>query len=309
MATSEQVQLTFDWRGLILAGSLHVPPGAGPHPAVLMAQGSGPADRDSGGYFESIRRTFIDRGVATFAFDKPGCGDSTGDWRHDALEDRAAQLSAALDLVRTHPAVSGDRVGIWGHSQGGWLVQKLAGRSGAFAFAIASSAPSISVQEQILYECEQTIRNDGFGQQEMRDAMNLTRALQRAAAEGAAFESISARLLEPASTQPWYDSFPTIEDAGDWEHVTLLLGEPHEPLSDLAHIACPFLGVYGGLDTLLPPWQGAEQSGRALEAAPSTDVTVVVFPRGDHRLQDPGTGEFVDGYLDLLGAWTADRAQ
>ncbi len=305
---SDEVVLSFDWSGLKLAGSLHLPSGAGPHPAVVMAQGSGPADRDSGGYFESIRKTFIDRGIATFAFDKPGCGVSSGDWRHYGLEDRAEQLVAAFELVRNQPAITGEKVGIYGHSQGGWLVQKLAGRHGALAFALASSGPTIGIEEQILYDCEQAVRSHGHDQHEIRDALTLTRALHTAAAEGADFESISGQLLEPASLQPWYDSCPTIDDAGDWEHVKVLIGEPHEPLSDLKRITCPFLAVYGGLDTLLPPWQGAEESGRALAAAESPDVTVVVFPLGDHRLQDPASTEFVDGYLDLLGDWAANRA-
>jgi pimeloyl-ACP methyl ester carboxylesterase len=126
---------------------------------------------------------------------------------------------------------------------------------------------------------------------------------------GADFESISGALLEPASLQPWYDSYPTIDGAGDWLHVKLLISEPHEPLSDLRRTTCSFLAVYGGLDTLLPPWRGAEESGRALAAAATPDATVVVFPLGDHRIQDPSTEEFVDGYLDLLGGWTANRAK
>ena len=308
MPKSEQVQLSFDWRGLRLTGSLYLPSGNGPHPAVLMAQGSGPADRDSGGYFEPIRQAFIGRGLATFAFDKPGCGESSGDWRHDGLDDRAAQVVAALELVRNHPAINHERVGIWGHSQGGWLVQKIAGRDGALAFAIASSAPTIGVHEQILYDCEQAIRNQGHTELEIREALTLTRALHRAAATDVDFESISRELLEPASLRPWYDSYPTIEDADDWQHVKLLIGQRHEPVSDLKRITCPFLAVYGGLDTLLPPWRGAEESGRAVAAAPSPDVTVIVFPLGDHRVQNPDTKEFVDGYLNLLGEWTANRA-
>ena len=226
----------------------------------------------------------------------------------EPLEARAEQLATALELVRNHPAITDERVGIWGHSQGGWLVQKLAGRRHPLAFAIANSGPTIGVKEQILYNCEQTIRNHGYDQQEIRDALTLTRALAQAAAEGADFESISGQLLKPASLQSWYDSYPTIDDASDWHHTKLLMGERHEPLSDLERITCPFLAVYGGLDTLLPPWQGAEESGRALAAAESRDVTVVVFPLGDHRIQDPDTKDFVDGYLNLLGGWIADRA-
>jgi len=305
---SEEVKLSFEWGGLKLAGSLHLPAGAGPHPAVVMAQGSGPADRDSGGYFRPIRQAFIGRGVATFAFDKPGCGESSGEWQRYALEGRAEQLVAGLEVVRNHRAIRGERVGIFGHSQGGWLVQKLAGRDGALAFAIASAGPTLCVEDQILYDCEQSISSQGDDEHEVRDAMALTRALHRAAVDDADFEFIESQLLRPASVQPWYDRFSTIDDARDWQHVKLLLGETHEPVSDLERVACPFLAVYGGLDALLPPWRGAEESGRALAAAGSPDVTVVVLPLGDHRMQDPDTGDFVDGYLNLLGDWTAHRA-
>lgn len=308
MPISEEVKLSFDWNGLKLAGSLHLPSGAGPHPTVLMSQGSGPADRDSGGYFEPIRQAFIDRDVATFAFDKPGCGESSGDWRHYALEGRAEQVLAALEVVRHHPTVDGERVGIWGHSQGGWLVQMLAGRRHALAFAIASSAPTIGVEEQILYDCEQTIRTQGYADQEIRDALTLTRALHEAATKDTDYESISRQLLGPASLRSWFEGYPSIDGERDWQHVKLLIGEPHQPMSDLRRITCPFLAVYGGLDTLLPPWQGVEESGRSLAAAESTDTAVVVFPLGDHRLQNAETKEFVHGYLDLLGDWTAKRA-
>jgi len=308
MLQSEEVKLSFDWAGLELAGSLHLPLVTRPHPAVLMAQGSGPADRNSNGYFVPIRRAFIDRGIATFAFDKPGCGESSGDWQDYGLEGRADQLIAAVELVRNHPAIDGERVGIWGHSQGGWLAQKLARRSNGFAFAIASSAPTIAVHQQILYDSEQTIRNAGFDQPAIREALSLTRALLDAAASDTDFGSISTQLLEPASRNSWYSNYDTIADAGEWHHAKTLVGAPHEPLRDLKDVTCPFLAVYGGLDTLLPPWRGVEESGRALAEAECSDVTIVAFPDGDHRMQAPDTKDFVDGYLDLLGDWTASRA-
>lgn len=304
---SEQVRLSFNWNGLKLTGSLHLPPGDAPHPAVLMVQGSGPADRDSGGYFGPIRQAFIDRGIATFAFDKPGCGDSTGDWRHYALEGRADQAIAALEMVRNHPAINSSRVGIWGHSQGGWLVQKLASSPAELSFAIANSAPTIGIREQILYDCEHTMRGHGHDDNEIRDALSLTRALLRAAIEGADFASISDQLLNPASDQSWFDTFPTVDDADDWEHHKLLIDDGFEPLAALRRITCPFLAIYGGLDVLLPPWSGAEESGRATAEAGNHDATIVIFPLGDHRLQNSATGDFVEGYLNLLGDWTSNR--
>lgn len=49
-----------------------------------MLQGSGPADRTSDGYFTPIQDALLARGIGTCAFDKPGCGESTGDWREYA---------------------------------------------------------------------------------------------------------------------------------------------------------------------------------------------------------------------------------
>lgn len=309
MLTPEPAELYFDWDGLTLAGTLHLPPGAGPHPAVLMAQGSGPADRDSGGYFEPIRHALLDRGVATYAFDKPGCGESSGDWHNYALDARTDQIVAALAVIRNHPAIASERVGLFGHSQGGWLVQKLAGREGELAFAIVSSAPSLSVEEQMLYECVQTIRSHGHNEQAIRDARALTGALHEAAVDGLNYEAVTEQLLLPASTQSWFATYPTIEDASDWRHAQLLISEHHDPESDLRNVQCPFLAVYGALDSLLPPWRGAKESGRALAASPSSDVTVVVFPGGDHRMQDPDSKNLVDGYTSLLGNWIAERTE
>jgi len=305
---SEEVAVSFDWDGFTLAGSLHLPLRGEPHPAVLMAQGSGPADRDSGGYFKHIREAFIENGVATYAFDKPGCGESSGDWRIHGLEDRTTQMIAALEILRRHPSVDAERVGVWGHSQGGWLVQKLASRLDGLAFAIASSAPTLAVREQILYEAEQALRISGHDRQTISHALSLAESLQMAAINGDTFKSIS-ELLKPATAEPWFRNFPPIGGPEDWRHMTVLVAEPHDPLSDLRGVRCPFLAVYGGLDTLLPPWRGAEESGRALDAAGCSDITITIFPVGDHRLLKSETQEFVDGYLALLGHWTADRVR
>ena len=94
----------------------------------MIIQGSGPADRTGNGYFTPIQDAFLSHGIGTFAFDKPGCGDSTGDWRDYALEDRADQILVARDTVRKSSMGDVNSIGIWGQSQVGWLVQMLASR-------------------------------------------------------------------------------------------------------------------------------------------------------------------------------------
>ncbi len=307
MSSVSSIDLTFDWEDLQLAGTLHLPAEPGPHPTVVMAQGSGPTDRTSGGYFTHIQRAFLGRAIATFAFDKPGCGESTGDWRNYGLHGRASQLETAIRVAGEHPATDAEKIGLWGHSQGGWLVQMLVGRRAPLAFAVASSAPSISVAEQISYDCENALRDAGFTNHDVAAGLEHVRSTNAAAVEGLSFDDVITTIVEPAAEQVWFVTLPTIDDAGDWNHLQLLLTEPHDPVTALEQARCPVLVVYGGRDRLLPPWQGARESGRALERSTTTDATVTVFPTGDHRLRNPTSETFVDGYLDTIANWAADR--
>lgn len=299
--------LSFLWDGLTLAGTLHTPSrdaGDGPFPTVLMMQGSGPADRDSGGYFPPIRDNFNRRGIATYSFDKPGCGQSTGQWMDYALYGRADQAEAAIEVLLTHPLVDPAAFGIWGHSQGGWLAQIITGRRQDLAFAVSSSGPSITVHEQNLFGFEHTLLAAGHGEADVEEALTFVEEVTEAARADDDFEAVSERLIKPAQDRPWY-GYQTIESPEDWDFLKLLSSERHDPLVEMAKVSCPYLAVFGGLDVLVPAWSGAEETGEALRHAPSDDTTVVVFPGGDHRMQDGG--DFVPGYLDLLGDWTAAR--
>jgi dipeptidyl aminopeptidase/acylaminoacyl peptidase len=308
MARSTQQEISFEWDGLALAGTLHLPSGSGPHPAVLMMQGSGPADRDSGGYFLPIREAFLARGIAAYSFDKPGIGSSGGDWRDYDFEGRAAQAVAALETMRAHQTLDARRVGIWGHSQGGWLAQLLASRMPDLLFAIANSGPSIDVVRQDAYGCEHSMRAAGRSEEHIRQALTFYDSVHAAALRGDDFATVDARLLGPARRQPWY-GYLEIDDERMWNFLRRTISEQYEPLEALAKVRCPFLAVYGALDPLLPAWQSAEESGRALHEAGNPDATIVVFPRGDHRIQDAHTGEFAIGYLDLTAGWAARRAR
>jgi pimeloyl-ACP methyl ester carboxylesterase len=298
--------LNFGWNDLTLAGTLRLPDGAGPHPVVVMMQGSGPSDRTSNGYFPQIQEAFLARGIGTYAFDKPGCGESTGDWRDYALEARADQVVAALGVVRANHAVRASRTGIWGQSQGGWLAQMLASRLDDLPFAIADSGPSISIPDQNLYGCEHEMRAEGHTEADIERALAFLDDVHKAAGDGLPYDAVESKLLESARTQSWYGYAP-VEDSKDWELDCQFIQEAYEPVEALSQIHVPFLAIYGGRDLLVPAWQSAEESGHALQQAGNADATVVVFPNGNHRLQDTSTGEFVTGFLELLADWLAVR--
>ncbi len=71
--------LTLDVRfasgGQTLAGTLTLPPGRGPHPAVAFVSGSGETLR---AYLPDLHALLLSRGVAVLAYDKRGIGQSAG---------------------------------------------------------------------------------------------------------------------------------------------------------------------------------------------------------------------------------------
>ncbi len=298
--------LGFEWEGLSLIGDLCIPDSGGQHPVVVMIQGSGPADRTGNGYFPPIRDAFLARGIATFAFDKPGCGESDGCWRDYALESRADQVVTAIETVREQDIIDGGLVGLWRQSQGGWLVQMPASRLPDLRFAIANSGPSISLPDQDLYGCEHSMRAQGPKEAEIEKALHFVFEIHEVPRDDIDYNTFNDQLFSPARTESWY-GYMTIDDAQDWQLICSFVNEQYEPVEALRRIRRSFLAVYGGRDVLVPAWQCASESGQALQQAINPDATIVVFPDGDHRIRKAGTLEFADGYVDLLATWTAHR--
>jgi len=140
-----------------LSGHLLSPPGPGPHPAFVAIQGSGDASYRLGwteGYFpfwKDISEFLVERGYAVMLFDKPGVNASSGNWRRQSFDDRADEVLAAVRHLSHRDDIDQTRIGLVGHSQGGWIAQVAGARHpDEVGFLILLAGPAISVRRQIL---------------------------------------------------------------------------------------------------------------------------------------------------------------
>lgn len=144
-----------------LAGTLTLPDAPLPAPAVLLAPGSGPVDRDS-----NHRRTRFDvtrqlavalagAGIASLRFDKRGVGGSPGDWRAAGLHDNVDDLGAALELLRGRPEVDAGRVLLAGHSEGAILATSLAARGAPVAGLVLLAMSATPGEELLRWQARQ----------------------------------------------------------------------------------------------------------------------------------------------------------
>lgn len=106
-----------------------------------------------------------------------------------------------------------------------------------------------------------------------------------------------------------YSSLESIQ--WQWDHVYSF-----DPLPALRSVACPVLGVFGGLDTSTPGRAAAANMRRVLAEAGNRNITIRLFERANHPLMDATTGGnaempslkgTVPGLFDTLGAWVTTQ--
>ncbi|MCX6466256.1 MAG: alpha/beta hydrolase, partial [Pseudonocardiales bacterium] len=131
---------------VVLAGTLTLPGGPGPHPAAVLVTGRGPHDRDEtlGPHrpFRLLADTLARAGVAVLRTDDRGVGGSTGSLAGATYDDLVGDTLAAVALLRSRPDVDPERVGLIGHSEGGWLAP-LAAVRGPVAFVVSIAGPAV----------------------------------------------------------------------------------------------------------------------------------------------------------------------
>jgi len=107
-------ELTFQSGPFKVVGDLRLPGGNGPFPVVLFVHGSDSADRTGQFIYLPIMERMLQAGFATFAWDKPGTGESTGNLSEPNLRHKRAQiLLDAIELMKTRPDIDPQRIAAW----------------------------------------------------------------------------------------------------------------------------------------------------------------------------------------------------
>jgi dienelactone hydrolase len=163
-----ELEVRFPSAGSMLSGTLALPPGRGPHPAVVWIHGSGPTTR---AYLPDLQAVLLRHGVAVLAYDKRGIGQSAGRYPGEsptqgAIDVLARDAAAAARFLAAQPELDPKRIGLAGHSQAGWIMPLAATRERAIRFLIAFAGPAVTADESDLY---QTLAGEGETPQQLSD--------------------------------------------------------------------------------------------------------------------------------------------
>jgi 2,6-dihydroxypseudooxynicotine hydrolase len=113
-------RVAIPWNGDTLYGILRRPRGVDRPPVVVMVMGLDSTKEE----MHTNEQVFLDRGLATLAFDGPGQGEAEA--AHGILPEYEGPVGAVIDWLETRADVDAGRVGLWGVSLGGYYAPRAA---------------------------------------------------------------------------------------------------------------------------------------------------------------------------------------
>lgn len=287
--------------GVTLSGTLTIPEGKGPFPAILLIAGSGPNNRDENvlGHpiFLVLADHFTRSGFAVLRCDKRGIGKSTGNYAVATTMDFASDAEAEVNYLHNLPEVSPGNIFLIGHSEGGVIAPIVATKISWLA-GIVLLAGTGEPGNKILSEQARLIAAaDGETKDQINQNSILSKSLYailkneadpvKAAVEmKKAFKRNAAGKLMPEAQVN-----ATIEALNSpWMRFFLF----YDPQIALRKVRCPVLAVDGSLDLQVPPVKNLKAITEGLKKGDDKDVTTHLFPGLNHLFQPCKTGSPIE---------------
>lgn len=286
---SEDVTIPTPTPGVQLAGTLTIPEGPGPFPAVLLITGSGQQDRDEtvAGHkpFLILADALSRRGVAVLRVDDRGMGGSTGPVVTATSADFAVDAGASVAFLSGRPEIAHDRIGLIGHSEGGTIAPLVAQSDPRVAFIVLIAGPAVSGEALLVEQSRRIQLGSGIApavvdQNVAIQARIMHAVAQNAESADAAIAAVDAVLTEAGLPDAQRQTIAP-QFANPWTRWFIA----HDPTASLAALHVPVLAIYGGKDVQVP----ADQNAPALRAVlPSAEI--VILPNLNHLMQPAETG-------------------
>lgn len=304
-----------------VAGYLNLPEGEGPHPVVIFVHGDGPTNHTSWGYYIPIMKRMLHAGYATFSWDKPGSGESTGQIDQSQLFKIRSQIVIdAISALKKRSELNHSQMGLWGSSQAGYIIPLVLEKSTDVNFLIAVSCPGEASVDQWAYLIKSQALCAGLPASE---AELLDKCIS-----GAVKARTYKRYLQYKKT---ISNYSTLLDTLSSKYRRQLIIIPEEqwkptdlndrtffnPILLMEEINIPVLAIYGEKDTQIDPIQGIQAYERMRDISGNQNITIKLIMGVDHSMIKSKTGSMkerarrtgkewqnlADEYLDTIEEW------
>ena len=315
--------------GVRLSGTVLLPAGDGPFPAVVFVTGSGPQNRNEELLdhkpFLVIADYLARHGIASLRYDDRGTAQSTGNFAASTSADFAQDAEAAVRFLRMEPGIARNRIGIVGHSEGGLIAPMVAARSTDVAFIVLLAGPGIPGDSILLLQ--NALIAAAYGAQPAAIQRNIEVNRRLFDAIKASRDSADAVVRIHEISRSMVAALPAGEQALATRQVGALSASylspwmryfiPYDPRPALRRVHVPVLALGGTLDLQVPYAENLSAIEGALRVAGNRDYRMVSMPGLNHLFQTAVTGSpgeysainetFSPVALQVIGQWINQR--
>ena len=291
--------------GITLAGTLTMPEGEGPHPAIVLITGSGAQDRDETIFghkpFRAIADHLTRNGIAVLRYDDRGVGQSTGIYAEGTIELFANDAESAVAFLQSREDVDRNKIGMLGHSEGGIVAPMVQQRRGDLAFIVLLAGPALTGKDILLQQAKLILTANGATPKQVEDNTNLQNKL---------FDTLETDLFGDSLTEELRTLLKDAADAmteeeraaagfteSNIELQLLTLTSPwfrhfvfYDPAPALAAIECPTLALFGEKDLQVPSESNMHAIHEIMSSRDESRLEARVLPELNHLFQTATTG-------------------
>lgn len=310
-----------------LAGTLTIPDGKGPFPAVIMITGSGAQDRDEAlmGHkpFMVIADWLTRNGIAVLRYDDRGVGKSQGNYATATSADLATDAQAAFDYLVSDKKIKPKAIGLMGHSEGGLIAPIVAASNRKVAFIVSLAGPGVT-GEEILYRQQADIgRLSGINEEQIAEARSINQKLYSVLKEEVDNKIAEDKIIAVYTDVLNKQNIPEEDKAKAVGQLKLTFGADSYPwfryfiLADPStywgKTKCPVLALNGEKDLQVAADVNLPAIEKALKSSGNKNVKTVSLPQLNHLFQHCETGlpseygqieeTFSAGALKIISDW------
>ena len=206
----------------------------GPFPVVIFIHGDGALPYDAYGYYKPLWEKLAKKGIASFSWNKAGVEDSSGNWNYQSMEDRAGEVIAAINMLKTLNSIQKDKIGAISYSQAGWVIPIVSKKTDDLNFNVIVGS-AISWMQQNKYTTKLRLEKKGYSKSEIQKELDKS-------------DGISSTYQEYLDSYHKKYSLEYVEDnpAMSFDRFSFVsLNYKSDSTKDLKYIKTPILAIFG----------------------------------------------------------------
>ena len=289
----EEVAFVNEKEGNTLAGTLTIPEGEGPFPAMVLVSGSGQQNRDeelmNHRPFWVIADYCALHGIAVLRYDDRGIGGSKGEVENATTMDFSYDAEAAFDYLRNRKEINASQVGILGHSEGGVINFMVAARRPEVAFLVSLAGPSVKGIEVLKEQQKAILRASGMTEEAVQFNSNTNAQLFdiiEASSSREEADSLMRQLLKG-----WgYNEELTEQTVGQMASPWMYYFLKYDPTEAIVKTNCPAMLLNGSKDLQVIASQNLPGYEKIIAEHGKTNLILHEMPDLNHLFQHCDTG-------------------